>query len=91
MSDTPTAFDVQAKYPNDQTQRRCEERLEQLRTAKTHEQASLHYHQGKGYAQALSDAGLITRQEDGIISSQLLETFLLANRRLTDAEAQAQP
>jgi hypothetical protein len=91
MSDTPTAFDVQAKYPNDQTQHRCEERLQQLRTAQTMEQVSLHYHQGKGYAQALSDAGLITRQEDGIISSQLLETFLLATRRLAVAKEQAKP
>lgn len=87
MTNTATAFDVQAKYPNVQIQRSCEERLQLLLTAQSNEQVSHQFHQGKGYVQALSDAGLITRQEDGIISSQLLETMLKAMKRLNDAGA----
>lgn len=88
MTNTATAFDVQAKYPNEQIQRSCEARLQQLRTAESNEQVIHQYHQGKGYVQALSDAGLTTRQEDGIINCQLLETMLIAMKRLNDAGAQ---
>ncbi|MEC4242165.1 hypothetical protein [Pseudomonas sp. DSV-1] len=88
MTNTATAFDVQAKYPTDQIQRSCEERLQQLRTAQSGEQVSHQYHQGKGYVQALSDAGLITRQDEGIISCQLLETMLMAMKRLNKAGTQ---
>lgn len=88
MTNTATAFDVKAKYPSDQIQRSCEERLQQLRTAKSNEQVTLQYHQGEGYLQALSDAALITRQEEGIISCQLLETMVMAMKRLNDAGGQ---
>ncbi|CAM3259307.1 hypothetical protein HBO12_27700 [Pseudomonas sp. WS 5059] len=88
MTDKPTAFDVQAKYPNEQIQRSCEERLKQLRTAQSRDQVRLEFHQGQGYLQALVDAGLITRQEGGVISCQLIETMVQASSRLSDEGAQ---
>jgi hypothetical protein len=88
MTDRPSAFDVQPKYPNERIQRCCEERLKPLRTAQSEDQVRLQFHQGQGYVQALEDAGLITSQEGGVISCQLIETMVEATSRLSVAGAQ---